>query len=287
MSQLFFGIFMIIFGGAIINFGVVLQKRQINIRMKRKASINEQNSEGIVSFIKDPIWTLGILMQTILALPFLFIGLDNLGPSLAQPLSNACVIFLVLGLVYFLKEKLKKTEAFGIVILIIGMVLIGLAEVTGVTTLSIFLSNYVSTFWIFLAGVAGLIIGAFVLSKNGKIFLICYGLLIGLFNSLVTISMQIFLLSFEDLSLIIAKIMLIFGAIGFIMATVVAILLSQVAFKKGQAINIIPFSQITMNLVPILAGIIVFQQSIVNIMVFWIGTALIILGASLLARFQN
>lgn len=291
MSTLFVGILMIILGGSIINFGVVLQKRQINIRMKNKTQNLVQDSdnskEGIGSFIKDPLWTLGILMQTILALPFLFIGLDILGPSLAQPLGNACVIFLVLGLIYFLKEKLKKTEMLGIVILIIGMVLIGLAEVTGVTTLTIFLANYVSTFWIFIAVVGGLIIGIFILSKNGKVFLICYGLLIGLFNSLVTISMQIFLLSFEDLLLTIAKIMLVFGALGFIIATVVAILLSQEAFKKGQAINIIPFSQITMNLVPILAGIIVFQQTIANILLFWVGTALIISGASLLARFQN
>jgi drug/metabolite transporter (DMT)-like permease len=288
MSNTLLGIFFVICGGAIINFGVVLQKRQINIRTKQQLPLEPNITQNdLKSYFKDPLWILGILMQTILSLPFIFLGLDYLGPSLAQPLSNACIIFLVLGLIFVLKESIKRIEIIGIVILILGMIAIGLGGVTGIITLSAFLEEKVTIFWIFMFIVTVFVVGFFILSKNKKFFLISYGLLIGLFYSIVTISMQLFLLSFEDLSLSIAKLMLIGGVLGLILATIIAVILSQNAFKRGQAINIIPFSQITMNLVPIIAGIIIFEQIVTNTLVFWIGTLLIIVGASFLARFQN
>ncbi|MHA1131039.1 MAG: hypothetical protein ACTSQQ_09535, partial [Candidatus Helarchaeota archaeon] len=76
------------------------------------------------------------------------------------------------------------------------------------------------------------------------------------------------------------------GSIGAVIGTIFGLLMAQEAFKRGQAINIIPFTQITINLLPILAGIFVFGQAITSPLFFWPGVLSIIIGASLLSRFQ-
>ena len=85
-----FGIIIALIGAAINNFGVVLQKRQVNIKSPPESE--DKNISDITNFFKDPIWILGILMQTIIYLPFLIIAMDILGVTLAQPLSNAGLI---------------------------------------------------------------------------------------------------------------------------------------------------------------------------------------------------
>ena len=66
---------------------------------------------------------------------------------------------------------------------------------------------------------------------------------------------------------------------------VLALIATQEAFKKYQAINSIPFSQLAMNLLAIMAGIFVFQQVISFPLLFWTGVFLIMGGATLLARY--
>ena len=113
------------------------------------------------------------------------------------------------------------------------------------------------------------------------------GLLIGNCYAVVSISLQLFITSLLELQNSIAIVILVLGIIGSILGTIFAILSSQEAFKRGQAINIIPFTQITMNIIPILAGIFVFSQQILSPIFFWIGVITIIISATLLARFQK
>ena len=71
------------------------------------------------------------------------------------------------------------------------------------------------------------------------------------------------------------------------MGTVLGIVAAQEAYKRGQALYIVPFSSIIITLIPIFAGIFVFQQTVLNPIWFWIGVILIIGGASMLARFES
>lgn len=100
VSTTVIGITLTLAGAFINNFGIVLQKRQINLKAPPDAQ--EKSMMDIGQFLKDPIWILGILMQTILYLPFLLLAYDFIGITLLQPLSNAGIIFLVLGLILML-----------------------------------------------------------------------------------------------------------------------------------------------------------------------------------------
>jgi multidrug transporter EmrE-like cation transporter len=158
MSDFLGGIISILIGTAINNFGIVFQKRQVNLH-----SLNSNNNnvkEIKPSFSRDPLWILGILMQTLISLPFFFYGLNELGITLTQPLSNAGVIFLVLGLIWLLKEKFQPIERWGVVLLVVGMISIGIGNVVGDITLdSFFQPEAVENFWIFFL----IIIGCFLL----------------------------------------------------------------------------------------------------------------------------
>jgi len=278
------GIMLAIIGAAINNFGIVLQKRQVNI--KAPPDTPEKKISDISDFLKDPIFILGILMQTIIYLPFLVASLDILGVTLAQPLSNSGIIFLVIGLLYFLNEKLKKLEAFGTILMIASVITLAFGGVMGDITLNIFINSMLE-FWIFMILIAvSSLISIILIIKTKKIRIPLLGFLAGLCYSLVSISLQIFTLSMTELHQPIALWFLIFGMLGAVIGTIFGILTTQEAFKRSQAINIIPFSQISMNLIPIIAGIVIFQQQILNPIFFWFGTIAIIVSASLLARFQ-
>jgi drug/metabolite transporter (DMT)-like permease len=280
------GILLGIAGAAINNFGIVLQKRQINIKMKENL---DKSDLDISKFLKDPLWIFGILGQTIIYLPFLIIALDFIGVTLLQPISNSGIIFLVLGLIFLLGEKIKRLEIFGIILMVFGVIIVSFGNVVGDITLANILSlNSVSNFWIIFSIICILsIISLIFIMKIEETRLAFLGLLIGNCYAMVSISLQYFITSVLELQNSIAIVILILGIIGSVLGTIFAILSSQEAFKRGQAINIIPFTQITMNIIPILAGIFVFSQQILSPFFFWVGVVTIIISATLLARFQK
>jgi drug/metabolite transporter (DMT)-like permease len=279
------GIVLALVGAFINNFGVVLQKRQVNIKAPPEA--DEKDILDLGQFFKDPLWVLGIAMQTILYLPFLLLAFDYLKITMVQPISNAGIIFLVLGLILLVNEKLrKKTEYLGIGLLVFGVISIALGAVPVEVTIGQFLVN-ASTFWMITIGI---IIGSAILIipilKFKKARLMLMGLVIGNCYAIVALSLQIMDLGINDAGHVLAVLFIILGIVGAVIGTVFGIIMAQEAFKRGQAINIIPYVQITINILPILAGLYVFGQIITGPLFFWAGVISIIVGASLLSRFQ-
>jgi drug/metabolite transporter (DMT)-like permease len=286
MAVAILGILSMLTGAAINNLGIVLQKRQVNLRSGRG---DKRQVSDIGLFLRDPVWVLGIVMQTLLIWPFFLYALDTIGVTLAQPLSNSGIIVLVLGLVYFLGEKLKRTEALGVVLLVLSMISIGLGGVSGDITQQSVL-NPESSMQLGYLVMCVLVLSAILAALSAIVFrvqIVTLGLLSGSCYAIVSISMQVFIVSLEDLSQIPAVLMFTLGLVGTVLGTVFGILTTQEAFKRGRGVNIIPFMQITMNLIPIAAGLWVFGQVLSQPLFFWLGAACIIIAASMLARFQE
>lgn len=284
ISNVVIGIILTIVGAFINNFGVVLQKRQVNI--KAPPETEEKTILDVGKFLKDPVWVLGILMQTILYLPFLLFAYDFIGITLVQPLSNAGLIFLVLGLILMLNERLKnKTEFFGLGILVFGVISIALGGVVGDITIDIFLGSLLN-FWVIFIILMALTLVALIMIIKNKARFIFFGVLLGNIYSMVSISMQWLQLGIEEFAHVMGLTLLIVGIVGAVLGTVFGIITAQEAYKRGQAIWVVPFMQITINIFPVLAGLFVFQQIITNVIFFWIGLGAIIIGGSLLARFE-
>ncbi len=286
MAEILFGMLSVFVGAAINNLGIVLQKRQINLKES-----NEQG-EGSLSlglYLKDPIWILGIIMQTVLVWPFFVFGLSIVGVTLAQPLSNSGIIILIVGLIYFLNERLHRSEGFGAILLVSGVIAIGVGGVVGEVSQQSFL-NETSIFYFlwFLVLIVILLVALIILMKLVRVSRpAILGLLAGICYAVVSISMQVFTIAIEDLTSLLTLFLFAFGLTGTVIGTVFGILTTQEAFKQNRAVSIIPFMQITMNLIPILAGIWVFNQQITQPLFFWTGIICIMTGASLLARFQE
>ncbi|MHA1266650.1 MAG: hypothetical protein ACTSRS_15550 [Candidatus Helarchaeota archaeon] len=287
VSSLGLGITIALLGAFINNFGIVLQKRQVNL--KAPPDQQEKSILDIGMFLKDPIWVIGILMQTFLYLPFLLVALDLIGITLTSPLSNAGIIFLVLGLIFLIKERLHGIlEYSGLLVLIVGVITISLGEVTGTISITSFLEG-LQNFWIIftLLLILTLVALALILFLKSPTRLIFYGIFIGNCYAFVAIALQWFIMGLTETYHPLGSSLLIIGIVGAVIASIFGIVATQEAYKRGQAIRIVPFTQITINLFPILAGVSVFQQTIGNPLLFWIGTISIIVGASLLARFEG
>jgi len=286
VSEVILGILSILCGAAINNLGIVLQKRQVAVRLQ---VATEAPVSDIVVFMKDRIWAAAILMQTVLVWPFFLYGLSVIGLTLAQPLSNSGIIVLVVGVIWILHENLSRLESIGVALLVFGVVSVGLGNIVGEITLESFLQpESLAAMWLLsaLIVILSVTLAAFgVVVRRAR--LVCLGLLSGVCYAGVSISMQVFSLSLSDLSHEMTIPLFGAGLVGTVAGTVLGIVAFQEAFKRGRATNIIPFAQITMNLLPILAGLLVFGQTIAQPLFFWMGVLCIIAAASLLARFQE
>ena len=68
--------------------------------------------------------------------------------------------------------------------------------------------------------------------------------------------------------------------------TVGNILCNQKAFKNGNAINYLPIVIAIQNILPVIVGVSVLQQTVGRIWCFYPGLLLIIVGAALLSKMQ-
>ncbi|MFX1260013.1 MAG: hypothetical protein ACFFAN_19360 [Promethearchaeota archaeon] len=125
MSNLsyFLGVLFAIFAGFIINIGVLLQKKIINK--------NKNELKFMVSLVKNPLWIFGILLQIVIGgLIFYLIAIIFIGPALVPGLMASGLIILSLGSVKLLNEKVEKKEIIGTGLMIIGIFLLGLNQLT-------------------------------------------------------------------------------------------------------------------------------------------------------------
>jgi multidrug transporter EmrE-like cation transporter len=282
--QFFLGIFYILLGAALINLGIILQKRQIKlIELRNKETNTNQNT------MKDPIWILGILMQTLISFPFLLLGMDILGIAVAQPIANGGIIFLALGSKYILHDEFKKTEVYAIVLLIVCMIILGFGNVSAAMSIGAFIdSSKPRLLSLILLILTILSILLYIISiKAQKFKFFGLGLLCGIFNGIVSISIQLFTMAVTEISVAGAILWLILGIIGLILFTVFSVIITQFAFKKGKAMHFIASAQITMNIIPVIAGIVLFSQIVYNYEFFLIGLVGIIVSGVFLNRFQT
>ena len=283
LSDTLIGITLILLSTFSGGFGMVLQKRQVNLKSIPDSA--EQSAASGSKFSKDPLWILSILMQAVFPIPLAFLAFMFIGIALAAPLASASIVFLVLGLIFMLGERLQsKLEYFGLGILIFGIIGIALSGIGGPITLSLFLSNQIN-FWILFSIIIALAMTSLILAiKIQKIKLIGLGVLAGCCSAINSILFQLTSLAVLELSHPLATLVLVLGILGVITSIVLYFLVSQEAFKQGQAMKFIPFLYGSMNVLPVFAGLFVFQQSISNFVFFWVGLLLIIAGVSLLAR---
>jgi len=287
------GVLVAIICGVVSTVGVMLQKQVVN-------SVPLQSREkGLMrQLIKRPLWLLGLFMQLGLGAATYMIAMDLIGPALVPGLMASGLIVLAIGSVKLMGETLNMSEYIGVSLMAIGILLLGLSEMSisiEVVRESLALSSIIIRITIFtvslffLCGVMHLV-SMISTRRKGVIMGFSNGHLYALSNFWVSplVAVIVLVLSARGTS---AQVIIFIVACFILVGTnVTAIVQIQQAFRHGQVSNIIPVQQIPIQIAPILVYFYAFSlkppQSISSALII-IGVLLIIVSGFLLGRRQS
>ncbi|MFX1402376.1 MAG: DMT family transporter [Promethearchaeota archaeon] len=283
------------------NFGMVLQKKGL----KESSEIKIEKGIGNLlktfkEFSKNKYWLTGTLLGLFGLIPYV-IAMGMVGILVVQPVSTVGLIIFVISAIRILKEKISLFEIISITLLIISPILIGLAIISDI---SINLSEFILPYIIFLTIIILICIFSFIVSKKkrgtrleGFFIMLIGSLLFSLGATFTNILAQAYNdaninplffweIIFGIFWLDYLHIWLFFGFWGMIIFNLVSIVFFQTALQKIKAVVVVPIHNAIILLVPVLAGLFVFQQKFENTLLFLISIVIILLSIISLSKFQ-
>jgi len=295
------GIFISIIASFCFNFGIVLQKKGLREGSEIKIEEGVRNLYNTFKeFSKNKSWLSGTLLGLIGMIPYA-IAMGLVGIVVVQPLMSIGLIFFAIFAVKMLNEKLTYYEIIAVGILIVSPILMALA---GITNIFIDLYQFVIPFIIFLSPLIVLCIGFFFLSKQKRgtqfegIFLMFIGAILYSIGAIFTnilaqafIEANIFPFFFWEILFGIfwfdyLHLWMFISAWGMLIFYISSVIFLQSALQKSKALRIVPVQNAIMLIIPIIAGLFVFNQTFQNYLLFAIALGLILISIISLSRFQ-
>ncbi len=287
------GVAVAILCGVINNAGVLLQKKAVN-----DVPAELKGKGFMATLLKSRLWWLGMFFQVALGMATFMWAQALIGPALVPGLMAAGLIVLALGSVKLIGEKLSFPEYFGIFLMIAGIALLGLSGLDIAIDRvreALALSNIVFHILVFTAcmyvfwGIIHLV-SLRNQKRKGIIMGFSNGFLFSLSNFWVSPLLAVIALVLAGKGNSSQIIIFIAACVILVSANLVAFYQIQVAFKYGQASNIIPVQQISVQITPILVYFLVFSltpPSTLSAVFIILGALLIILAGFLLGRRQE
>lgn len=275
-----FGVILAIIAGAMFVVGAVLQKKGV----QDMPDIKLTDVNTMTPLLKNRYWLAGIIIGSAGGLPYV-ISQNMIGIGYTQLLIATGLILLAIMASRMLKEPLGKVEYTGISLLVLGTVFLGLAQLqpvpTGLLLTPDFFINALIFFIIFYSVIA---VGMIYYKKSDRGVAKNLGILSGIFFGCGACFSQIGMLGFN----LGYWWLVIFGFLLLIVGNLIGTLVANVAFQKGKAILVIPLQSIGNYLLPVLAGLTLFQQIFAVGSEFWFipSIILIMLGVFFLSRIQ-
>jgi drug/metabolite transporter (DMT)-like permease len=242
---------------------------------------------AIVVWISDPIWTAGLLIQT-LGYALFIVSLTQAPISLVSVMMQGGIALFVLFAVIFLHERARPSEWIGIAITILGMLLLAISLSSGEAQAPT--ENHALIILSAILYVAGYLpLRNRRLRESGIGAAIFSGVVFGL-ASLYTKAMTD---DYQARDAIAPLLRIVTNpyVYGVIIANVVGMIALQNSFSAARGIIAMPLSSALSNIVPIVGGIIVFGERLpvdradasMRIAAF----VLTVLGSALLANAQE
>ena len=240
---------------------------------------------------------MGLLLQIVIGgLVFYFIAIIFIGPAIVPGLMSVGLIVLALGSVKMLKETLGREEIIGILLMIVGVSLLGLSNLSiDVSTFNILNSGFIFRIVVFTIVVLSLAIIFEVLRRKhekfkGFLMAIEAGLILSL-NTVWASPGTTVVTHVVDGIIINEEI--IFGIIiGIILLLIVAIgiTIGQISLKYGQVNILAPLTSVPIQTIPVIAFYLVFlstPSNIFSVLYLIIGFIFIISSSFLLSKRQT
>ena len=242
---------------------------------------------AIAGWLRDPIWTTGLLIQT-LGYALFVLSLAEAPISLVSVMMQGGIALFVLFAVVFLGERARPSEWAGIAITILGMLILAISLSSGEAQAPIE-NRAMIIISVFLLVVGYVPLRMRRLISDGVGAALFSGVVFGL-ASLYTKAMTDDYLARENIAPMV-RIAINPYVYGVIIANIVGMVALQNSFSTARGIIAMPLSSALSNIVPIVGGIIVFGERLpadaahatMRIAAFM----LTVLGSALLANAQD
>jgi hypothetical protein len=284
------GVMLGILSGVIAQTGVLLQKKVVNAIPQ-----HEREHQFMKVLIKKPLWILGIVLNYVVTGVVFYFAQIVIGPTLLPGLAASGLVVLAIGSVWINGETLNMIERAGIPIMILGIFFLGLSALvinaeqtrSALADNSILIRVAVFTVVILILW-AGTHLGVG-LAKARKVVVIAISTgfpfaLVNFWPNPLFATMPVVLTGNGTIT---QMIIMVVSTIILIGLSILGAWQVQVAFKYGQASNIIPVQQVPMQIIPILIYFQVYKlaaPSPTSVYYITFGALLIILGGFLLGR---
>lgn len=246
-----------------------------------------RNLRAIVDWLRDPIWTAGLLIQVLGYALFIF-SLAKAPISLVSVAMQGGIALFVLCAVVFLNERARMSEWAGIAITILGMLLLA-ASLSGKEAQAATDNRAMIKLSLLLCAAGYLFSRMRRFHENGVGGAVFSGIIFGL-ASLYTKGMTDNYLARETVQPLI-RILTNPYVYGVIVGNIIGIVILQNSFSLARGIIAMPLSSALSNIVPIGGGIVVFAEHLpldaalatMRIAAF----VLTVIGSALLANAQE
>jgi hypothetical protein len=273
------GVFLAILAGSTTQFGSVLQKKVVN-------DVSEE-SEFMRSLIKRPLWLLGVILSFGVSSIFYLTAQVLIGPALIPGLMAFGLIVLALGSIKIVGEKLKREEILGILFMILGTFLLGVSglsiDIAGTNLLEI---GFIIRTTVFTIIIVMLSLFCYIFQKRvekfkGILLAILSGFMFTLSNFWVSPLMGLITDIFSGTFNLAQIVIFMLSVIILILTNVFGLATIQLAYRVGQASNMVPIQQVPTLIAPIFIYFLIFLLAPPSIFsVIYLITGIILIGTS-------
>jgi len=287
------------------NFGIVLQKKGLKEGLPEFTL--EEGVSGLgatfVKYFKNKYWAIGFALGIVGWIPYV-IAQGMVGVLVVQPVMGVGLIVLVIFANIMLDEKVSYYEIIAIGMMIIAPVLIAFS---GISDVQIDLYRFLIPFLIFLIILIAVIFACIIIgnkqqnaewSSMFKIFVA------GILGSLAAVFTNILAQAYSDAQINLISFFgwaeILFGifwfeyfhlwvflglyGLGFFFLT--SMIFQNNGMQKGKAVILWPIQNSISLIVPVIAGFVVFGQTMSNILLFFFAVLLILIATIVLSKYQ-
>jgi hypothetical protein len=283
-----YGVLFAVASGISNNIGTVLNKKVVN-------EIPNKEERFIRQLIRSPVWLLGILLQLAVGSVLFIIAVAFIGSALVPGLMAIGLIFLAIGAVRIVHERLNRSEWLGIVLMIGAITMLGFSGLSVSITLDYTTTPLLTRILVFtgVGFIAALI--CFSARKGNKNRAILYaigsGLLIAQSNYWISPLEGVIGNIFIGTALPLETFVFIAACAILVLCNMFSLSTLQIAFQTGQASNLVPIQQVPIQIAPIFYYFYIYYEiapdlPLFNYLLMILAIGFIIVASFLLGRRQ-
>ena len=284
------GVFCGIIGGLLNQGGQLLQKKVVNdIR-------HDDPGRGFMRrLLHSPLWVFGFVVGLGGGTAGYMLAQSLIGPALSPGLMASGLILLSIGSVKLNHEELNKSEITGIILMIMGILCLGLSELSITPTqVRIMLADHsaqvrviIFTFVLFSGCLLSRCLALGSQTRKGLLIVLGNGFLACLSDFWINPLLALIVLVFAGRGTYFQTVFFIIAAAILAFTASIITWQNQIAFKYAQASNIIPVAQVPIQISPVLVYFFIFALApprAISVFLILFGTILTIIAGFLLGR---